>query len=118
MARRSKVRLHQALRQRMRASGYNGKTLAHKLQCGPATFSEKLNGHIPWQSWEMHALMDILGAQPDEMYELFPPRGVDVVPVRERRIAEYLAERNETAVSTPVLETMLDVVQRLVPGAR
>lgn len=110
-------KLHQTLRRRMKSAGLSGRDLACRLGCCPGTFSEKLNGHIPWQSWEMHTLMDALAAQPEEMYELFPPNGEDIPPLREVKIAAYLAERNETAVSTPVLETMLDIVHRLVPGA-
>lgn len=115
MARKKKGHLHQVLRQRMRAAGYEGKDMARKLACCPGSFSQKLNGVVPWQSWEMHAVMEALGARPEEMYELFPPNGEDVPPIREQRIADYLADRNETAVSTPVLETMLDIVHRLVP---
>lgn len=108
---------HRLLRNRIKACGLLGQDIARKLHCAPGTLSDKLNAKRHWLSWEMHALMDIIDAEPEEMYELFPPDGIEVPPVRKACIEKYLADRNETAVSTPVLETMAALMRTITKEA-
>lgn len=67
---------HTELRAEMLRRGYDGKTMAAKLAIAPATFSHKLSGQRPWDSWEIYTILDILGLPYEQMHIFFPKNGI------------------------------------------
>ena len=49
--------------------------LAHKLGMGQPAISQRFNGHTPWTDVEMYQILDICGAQPEELHLYFPREG-------------------------------------------
>lgn len=105
----------QRLRQQMAAHEMSAQEMGRRMGLTGATISRKLRGEIQWTLDEAHAVMDLLGLPPEDLYLYFPRNGEDVEPVSRRYVEDFLETTKQTPVPTVVLQTVMQLLGGICP---
>lgn len=69
------ARPYKLLRDLLNSREITQEILADELGIGTDTVSRKMNGHYPWTSDQMYAILDLIGVKPERLHEIFPRNG-------------------------------------------
>lgn len=96
-------RPYKELRRAMRSADVSNVYLAEKLDMAASSVSLRLNGHCPWESDRMYAVMDLLHLPYDQLHIYFPPGGV----------ANYAKRPEPDSDDTEVVEAIKTLVRHI-----
>lgn len=96
-------RPYKELRKAMRSADVSNVYLAEKLGMAASSVSLRLNGHCPWESDRMYAVMDLLHLPYDQLHIYFPPGG----------IAHYANRLDRDSEDAEVIEAIKTLVRHI-----
>ncbi len=70
------TRKYSFLAGRLRQLNMDQRDVGERLGICSAAVSQRFRGRTPWTLWECYEVLDLIGAQPEELTEYFPKDGV------------------------------------------